>query len=136
MKKSIKLKLQKTTSVKPAKPFDFDSTFHKPDHFTSGDNLWEPGIRWQTWNWQKEKLGIKFRNRGTVSNPLVEMKIYAKKKLSKEFVNSLVDEIRYLYNFDLDLKPFYKKFKNDKILGPIIKKWQGMRPGHPSSLYE
>ena len=128
--------MQKTTSVKPAKPFDFDSTFHKPDHFTSGDNLWEPGIRWQTWNWQKEKLGIKFRNRGTVSNPLVEMKIYAKKKLSKEFVNSLVDEIRYLYNFDLDLKPFYKKFKNDKILGPIIKKWQGMRPGHPSSLYE
>lgn len=136
MKRAIKLRLQNSVKVKPAKPFDFDSTFHKPDHFTSGDNLWEPGVRWQTWNWQGEKLGIKFINLGTVSNPLVEIKIYAKKSLVKEFVNSLIDEIKYLYNFNLDLRPFYKKFRDDKLLGPIIKKWRGMRPGHPSSLYE
>ncbi len=136
MKKPIKLKLQKIVKVKPTKPFDFDSTFHKPDHFTSGDNLWESGIRWQTWNWKSEKLGIKFINHGTVANPLVEIKIYAKKKLSKIFIDSLVTEIKYLYNFNLELKYFYKQFKDDKILGPIIKKWRGMRPGHPSSLYE
>jgi len=136
MKKAIKLKLQKTVKIEPTKPFDFDSTFYKPDHFTSGDNLWEPGIRWQTWNWKGEKLGIKFVNRGTVASPLVEVRIYAKKKIEKDFVNSLVAEIKYLYNFDLDINLFYKQFKNDKILGPIIKKWRGMRPGHPSSLYE
>ncbi|MCL5010697.1 MAG: hypothetical protein M1127_00585 [Patescibacteria group bacterium] len=61
----IKLKLQKTTRVKPAKPFAFDPTFHKPDHFTSGDNYWEPGVRWQAWNWQGKCLGIKFSNKGT-----------------------------------------------------------------------
>jgi len=136
MKKSIKLKLQKTVKAKSTKPFDFDSTFHKPDHFTSGDNFWQLGIRWQTWNWKKIPLGIKFTNRGTVSNPLVEIKLYAKDKLSDSFVKSLVEEIKYLYNFNLDLSDFYKKFKNDKVLGPVIKKWKGMRPGHPSSLYE
>ena len=136
MKRTQKLKLQKTIKIEPTKPFDFNSTFHKPDHFTSGDNLWEKDIRWQTWNWQKEKLGIKFINRGTVTKPLVEIKIYARKKLTKDFVDSLINEIKYLYNFDLNLKPFYKEFKNDKLLGPIIKKWKGMRPGHPSSLYE
>ncbi len=136
MKKVAKLRLQKTIKIRPTKPFDFDSTFHKPDHFTSGDNLWEPGIRWQTWNWQGKKLGIKFVNSGTVANPLVEIKIYYKSKLTADFINSLIDEIKYRYNFDLDLKPFYKEFKDDKILGPIIKKWRGMRPGHPSSLYE
>jgi len=121
---------------KITKPFDFDSTFYKPDHFTSGDNLWEIGIRWQTWNWQNKKLGIKFINRGTITNPLIEIKIYAKKKLTKSFIDSLITEIKYRYNFDLNLNPFYKQFRNDKILGPIIKKWRGMRPGHPSSLYE
>jgi len=136
MKKSTKLKLLKSIKISPTKPFDFDSTFHKPDHFTSGDNLWEKGIRWQTWNWQGEKLGIKFINRGTTANPLVEIKIYTKKKYSKDFIDSLVDETKYLYNLDFDLKPFYQKFKNDKILGPIIKKWRGMRSGHSSSLYE
>ena len=132
----MKLKLHKTVKIKPKAPFDFDSTFHKPDHFTSGDNLWEPGIKWQTWNWRKTPLGIKFINKGTKSRPLVEIKIYAKKRLDKNFVDSLVEEIKYRYNFDLDLRSFYKQFKNDKILGPAIKKWKGMRPGHPSSLYE
>lgn len=136
MKKTIKLNFQKTVKIKPTKPFDFDSTFHKPDHFTSGDNYWESGIRWQTWNWKKTSLGLKFINKGTVSNPLIEVKIYAKNKLAKDFINSLIREIKYSYNLDLDLKDFYKQFKNDKILGPIINKWKGMKPGHPSSLYE
>ena len=96
MKKPIKLKLQRIIKVKPTKPFAFDPTFYKPDHFTSGDNYWEPGIRWQTWRWQGKCLGIKFLIKGTVNNPLVEIKIYAKEKLSNNFVNSLIGEIKYL----------------------------------------
>lgn len=136
MKKPVKLKLQQVVKVKPIKPFVFDPTFHKPDHFTSDDNHWESGIRWQTWNWQGKSLGIKFSNKGTVTNPLVEIRIYAKEKLPADFVDSLIEEIKYLYNFNLDLFDFYKTFNKDKILGPIFKKWRGMRPGHPSSLYE
>ncbi len=136
MKKPIQLKLQKTVNVKPTAPFAFDPTFHKPDHFTSGDNYWETGTRWQTWNWQDRCLGIKFSNKGTVANPLVEIKIYAKVELSVNYVNSLVEEIKYLYNFNLNLSDFYKTFSGDKVLAPIIKRWRGMRPGHPSCLYE
>lgn len=136
MKKPLRLKLIKTIRVRPTKPFAFDSTFHKPDHFTSGDNLWEPGIRWQTWNGNGTPLGLKFVNRGTVGNPLIEIKIFANKNLPKNFVDSLIKEIKYLYNLELNLTDFYKAFKNDRVLGPIIKRWRGMRPGHPSSLYE
>lgn len=143
MKKSINLKLQKILVLAPTAPFNFDTTFHKPDHFTSGDNLWQPGIRWQTWQWQGESLGLKFENKGSVSKPLVKISIYAPSKLfsnSQEFKNrffySLIDEVRYLYNFDLDLNKFYRLFKKDKKLGPVIKRMNGMRPGQPSSLYE
>jgi 3-methyladenine DNA glycosylase/8-oxoguanine DNA glycosylase len=41
-----------------------------------------------------------------------------------------------LFNLNLDLKPFYEKFAGDPVLGPVIKRWRGLRPGHPSSLYE
>ncbi len=136
MKKPVLINLQKVAKIKPTKPFAFDPTFHKPDHFTSGDNYWEPGVRWQTWNWRGKCLGIKFSNNGTLSNPLVEIKIYAKDKLSPDFVGSLIEEIKYLFNLNLDLSDFYKTFRKDKILAPILKKWRGMRPGHPSSLYE
>lgn len=136
MKKPIKLKLQKTVRVVPTKPFAFDPTFHKPDHFTSGDNDWKPGTRWQAWNWKGKSLGIVFSNKGTVDRPLVEIKMYAKEKLSNNFVDSLVEEIAYLYNFNLDLSDFYQTFGNNSLLKPIFKKWRGMRPGHPSCLYE
>ncbi|EKD86312.1 MAG: hypothetical protein ACD_37C00361G0001, partial [uncultured bacterium] len=61
MRKATKLKLIKSVTVEPTSPFDFDSTFHKPDHFTSGDNYWEPGVRWQTWEWESRRFGLKFQ---------------------------------------------------------------------------
>ena len=132
----MRLKLQTTKTVKPLVPFDFDSTFHKPDHFTSGDNLWEPGVRWQTFDFQGSKIGVKFEDQGTVDKPKINISIYSKEGLSDDFIESLIEEIKYRYNLDLDLSGFYQTLGGDKVLGPIIKRWRGMRPGHPSSLYE
>jgi len=132
------MKLKKIQSVEllPIAPFNFDATFHKPDHFTSGDHEWEKGIRWQTWFWKGKQLGLKFINKGTPNKPKVQVDIYFNKALDNKFIKSLSDEIEYLFNLQLDLTDFYKKFNKDEVLGPIIKRWKGMRPGHPSSLYE
>lgn len=132
----MKLNHKIVKELSPLAPFNFDATFHKPDHFTSGDNLWESGTRWQTWIWKEKRLGIRFKNIGSTLNPKIEISIYSDGKLDKEFVERLIDEIKYRYNLELDLTAFYKEFENDKILGPIMKKWRGMKPGHPSSLYE
>jgi 3-methyladenine DNA glycosylase/8-oxoguanine DNA glycosylase len=132
------MKLQKVSSVEliPTSPFDFDSTFHKPDHFTSEDNAWQPGVRWQTWAWGSQCLGLIFRNMGDVDSPHLQIDVYARKKVGAEDLSALVDEVKYRYNLDLDLKDFYQAFGEDEILGPIIRRWRGMRPGHPSSLHE
>ncbi|HOP38716.1 MAG TPA: hypothetical protein PL154_00400 [Candidatus Woesebacteria bacterium] len=135
-KTKIILKEQELIEIIPSSPFDFDSTFHKPDHFTSGDNHWEPGIKWQTWLWENNSIGLKIFNKGTREKPKLNIEIYSNKKLSKDFINSLIEEIKYRYNLNLDLSNFYHAFAKDKTLGPIIKKWRGMRPGHSSSLYE
>ncbi|OGM18775.1 hypothetical protein A2686_01915 [Candidatus Woesebacteria bacterium RIFCSPHIGHO2_01_FULL_38_10] len=132
----MKLNLIKTIKIIPTTPFDFDSTFHKPDHFTSGDNAYEKGIRWQTWLWQNKTLGLKFVNLGSVQKPRIQVEIFYTGKLPKSFIDTLIEEIKYRYNLNLDLTDFYKQFEKDKVLQPIIKKLYGMRPGHPSSLYE
>ncbi len=132
----MKLHKIKTIEISPSVPFCFDATFHKPDHFTSGDNCWEPGIRWQTWAWSGKCLGLKFQDKGTLVKPRLQVDIYADQKLPDPMLASLIDEIKYRYNLDLDLTDFYKTFGKDVVLGPIIKRWRGMRPGHPSSLYE
>ena len=132
------MKIKKVCQVEltPTVPFDFDSTFHKPDHFTSGDNYWEKGARWQTWWWERKDFGLKFENKGTVDKPKVIVTVYALSKPDKKLLDSLINEVKYRYNLDLDLGDFYKHFSKDEVLSPIIKKWRGMRPGHPSSLYE
>ena len=65
--------------IVPTAPFNFDATFHKPDHFPSADNDWQPGQRWQTMLWQGQPLGLIFSDRGRVDDPLIEtVHFYAK----------------------------------------------------------
>lgn len=132
----MKLKQIGSREITPAAPFAFDSTFHKPDHFTSGDNYWDPGVRWQTWYWQERQLGLKFVNAGSPEQPKIIVEINYQDILEDRFISSLVDEITYRYNLDLDLSNFYAELGEDQVLGPIIRRWRGMRPGHPNSLYE
>jgi 3-methyladenine DNA glycosylase/8-oxoguanine DNA glycosylase len=132
----MRLKKICSAEIIPTAPFDFNSTFHKPDHFASGDNYWEPGIRWQTWNWQGKQLGLKFVNVGSTEQPEIIVEINYQDILEDRFIRSLIDEIKYRYNLDLDLSDFYVELGTDQVLGPIIKRWRGMRPGHPNSLYE
>lgn len=132
------MKLEKIgmRDILPMEPFDFNATFHKPDHFTSRDNSWEPGIRWQTWNWQGKQLGLKFVRHGAALEPSIFVELYYQHALDDAFINGLMGEVRYRYNLDCDLSAFYAAFADDPVLGPITRRWRGMRPGHPSSLYE
>jgi len=122
--------------LRPAAPFHFDATLHKPDHFPSADNEWEPGVRWQTMLWQGRSLGLKFENQGTIDEPRISLSIRSRDEVGHSFINSLLDEINYRYNLQLDLTEFNQRFRDDPQLGAVIKKWRGMRPLNYSSLYE
>ncbi len=132
------LKYKKTIEIIPTKPFHFDSTFFKPGHFPSNDMKWAErgGKRWQTMLFWRERLGMVFENAGTTKNPKVKVAIYSQKKLSSEFIGSVKNEVIWRYNLNLDLSGFYKDLGKDPLLKPIIKKFRGLRPMCPGSLYE
>jgi 3-methyladenine DNA glycosylase/8-oxoguanine DNA glycosylase len=122
--------------LKPKLPYNFDANFHKPSHFPSSDNVWEKGYYWITMIWNGEILGLKFENIGGVERPKIKLYIFSQKKLNEDFINSLVGEIKYRFNFEQDISKFCGNYINDEILGPIIKKWKGMKPIGANSLYE
>lgn len=136
MTKSVRLNEHKVVSLVPKSPFSFDPTFHKPAHYPTSDNAWQSGIRWQTMLWEGECLGLKFENKGQVKTPKINLHIFSQKKLSEDYLDPLIKEIRYRYDLDVDLSEFVERFKDDPQLGLIIKKWPGMRPLNYSSLYE
>ena len=136
MNRALRLTHKRVIEVEPTAPFNFDATFHKPDHFPSSDNVWQPGIRWQTMLWQCERLGLKFENRGTTAKPCVHLSVWSREKLERAFVDELIAEIVYRYNLKLDLTDFNRRFRDDLQLGPIVRRWRGMRPFSAGSLYE
>jgi len=86
--------------------------------------------------WKGRELGLKLENIGTVDKPNIRLNVYSEKALPKEFMESLIPEIKWRFNLDSDVSEFCEKFKGDKVLGPIIGKWKGMKPIAANSLYE
>src|SRR3989338_2271076 len=132
----MKLKRVTVMEIVPTSPFHFNSTFFKPGHFPSSDTKWEHGKRWQTMLWKKQKLGLIYENAGTKLNPKVRIRIYSNRRLTKDFLENLKQEVIWRFNLGLDLTDFYKDVSKDSLLSPIIKKFSGLRPMHYGSLYE
>ena len=132
----LALAVRHALELRPTAPYHFDASMHKPDHFASADNAWEPGVRWQTMRWQGVPLGLKFKDRGSVERPCIALSVWAERVLDPAALESLAAEIAYRYNLDLDLRAFYARFAGDHMLGPILERWRGLRPLSPGSLYE
>ena len=130
------LDIRHITQFLPEAPFNFDATLHKPDHFPAADNIWQPGVRWQTMLWQNQPLGLKFENQGAIAQPEIRLTVWAKDELSRSFLQELRAEINYRYNLLADLTEFNQRFSDDAQLGPAINRWLGMRPFSCNSLYE
>ena len=132
----IKLGHKETVLLTPEAPYNFNASFHKPSHFPSSDDFWEEDKFWITMLWKGQELGLKFENMGTIDRPEIKLDIYSEEELSKEYLDSLIPEIRWRFNFDSDISEFHQKFKDDQVLGPIIEKWKGMKPVAANSIYE
>jgi len=133
---ALELRNKTTTELEPVPPYNFDANLHKPSHFPSSGDIWEKGMYWMTMVWNGQELGLRFENIGTIYKPRVRINVYSPDKLSKEFIDNLIPEIRWRFNFELDISEFCDKFRSDKVLGPLIEKWEGMKPIAASSLYE
>ncbi len=136
MKKTIILNHQWRTELIPKSPFNFEGTVYNPAHFPTPTEKYQPGKWRQTMRFQGKPLGIRLENQGTIKNPKVKLTVYSQKLLNQNFKKDLVKEIKYRFELDLDLSKFNQKFKKDRVLGPVIKKWLGMRSKCGYDLYE
>ena len=135
-RKTIKLPFKHSLVITPTLPFHFDSTIFKPGHFPTKDTKFVSGKRWQTMFWQNQLLGLIIQSAGSSKQPRVKVSVFSKTKLNKVFLKNLKQELTYRFNFNLDLSKFYQAVSKDKNLKPIIKRFRGLRPMHPGSLYE
>jgi len=124
------------TVIEPIAPFDFDRTVYVPHYFPTPDFIWEPSKAWQTLNINAKLFGITMENIGEIDQPKIELTIYPKSKISVSRVGDVEKELDWRYGFSEDISEFLRDFRNDKFLGPVIKRCRGMRANCANSLYE
>jgi len=134
--RSATLTSKKILELKPKPPFNFDATVHKPSWFPSSDLYWEKGKHWQSLLFKEEVFGIKMENKGEVDQPKIRLTIYSRRKLPQPLIDKVIAELSFRFDFESDLLEFINRFRQDKLLGPVIKKWQGMQVICSGSLYE
>ena len=131
----MKLNKKKTFVLYPKPPFNFDATVFKPSHYPDPLKVYEPGKYWFALRFGSRIYGVKLLNKGTIGSPKVQVVIFSGKPLNKEEAKRIVAEVGYRFEFERDVSEFNKKFKNDKILRPFLKKWRGMRMVCAQDLY-
>jgi 3-methyladenine DNA glycosylase/8-oxoguanine DNA glycosylase len=124
-----------STIIRPIPPYNFDPTVFKPSHYPDPLKIYESGKYWFVLRLKNKVYGIKLVNKGAIREPKVQVIIFSRKKLSKNEIKDVVDEVSYRFEFERDISQFSKKFKDDRILAPFIKKWYGMHGTCGQDLY-
>lgn len=127
MSRTLKLNKKFSIEIKPKAPFNFDATVFKPSHFPTPDRIWEKGKYWQTMRINGKILGFKLENKGTIKNPKIKISLFAKDSLTQNEINEALGKIDWQFGFSEDLSEFYEKFKKDRVLAPLFRKYLGMR---------
>jgi 3-methyladenine DNA glycosylase/8-oxoguanine DNA glycosylase len=86
--------------------------------------------------WRNRRLGLRFRNVGTVDGPAVQVAIFSRVGLSRSYVRALLPEVAWRFNFNQDISKFTETYADDAFLRPAIERWRGMKPVAANSLYE
>ena len=135
MKRTLKLDKKVSVEIKPVVPFNFDATVFKPSYYPDPLKAYETGKFWLAMKLDNKIYGIKMENKGTANRPRVLVSVFSESKLSKNELKNVIDELNFRFEFNRDISEFFRKFKNDKILSPFLKRWYGMHGSCSQSLY-
>lgn len=130
------LKKKYSTEIIPKGPYNFDKTVHDPSHFPTPIEIWKSEKFWKTMRFKNRILGIKLESIETTDKPKIRLTIFSTSKLSKKFIQDLIEDLNFRYGFDENLSEFYEKFKSDSLLSSVFKRMRGAHGRSLESLYE
>jgi DNA-3-methyladenine glycosylase II len=104
--------------------------------FSDGDRnirKYQNGKFWQVIRVDDSLILVTMKALGTVDNPKISVELRSDHKISEANKENVKQTVSAMLNLDLDLKPFYKHAKKDKILTDIIHKLRGLKiPATPT----
>lgn len=130
------LTLRRGFQIDPAPPFQFDGTFHKPSHFPSALEVWEPGAHWHAIRIDGRLFGLKIEDRSGRGKPALVVSVYDRNEVPDDEIEAIREEIAWRFDLDAGLSEFNRLAEGDGRFSPVFGRWLGMRNSTAHSLYE
>ena len=117
-------------------PFSFDLN---AEIFANGERQirnYEKGRFWQVIRVNSKLLLITVVATGTVDKPKVSVEMKANREITAEDTKKAEKIVNALFSLDLDLKPFYEKVKDDKVMAQFTRKLWGLKIPTTPTVFE
>ena len=117
-------------------PFSFELN---GEIFANGDRQirnYEKGRFWQVIRVNSKLLLITVVATGTVDKPKVSVEMKANREITAEDTKKAEKIVNALFSLDLDLKPFYEKVKDDKVMAQFTRKLWGLKIPTTPTVFE
>ena len=114
-------------SVSPQGPYSLDRTLARFSRFPESVDRFEAGIYRRLLFLRGRPLFLDVRQKGPPSRPRLVIEITgseARTREAKELGNRVLDRV---LGTSTDVRPFYRRFRGDALLGPLIRRHPGLR---------
>jgi len=125
-----------TSTLKCVPPFDFNLSAMIFSDDDRNIRKYENGKFWQVVRVDDKLILATLKALGTVDDPKISVELKTDYKMSEADKESAKQVVSGLLNIDLDLKPFYKLAKKDRVLADITHRLRGLKIPTTPTVFE
>jgi DNA-3-methyladenine glycosylase II len=117
-------------------PFNFDLS---AEIFANGDKRirnYEKGRFWQVIRLNRKLVLATIESVGTVDKPKLSVELRSDGDLNGEEIKKAENMVNFLFSLDFDLKPFYERVNDDKIIAALTRKLWGLKSPTTQTVFE
>jgi DNA-3-methyladenine glycosylase II len=117
-------------------PFSFDLG---AEIFARGDKQirnYDNGKFWQVIRFNRKLALATIESEGTVDKPKLSVELKSNVEINRQDIKKAEDTIKFLFSLDFDLKPFYEKVKEDKIMVFLTSNLRGLKSPTTPTVFE
>lgn len=123
-------------TMRAVPPFNFDLSALI---FSDGDNeirRYKNGKFWQVIRIDDKLILIFIKSFGSADNPKISVTLRSNEEVSSDEKTRVKEIIRWFFDLDYDLKPFYEYVKNDEVLARLTQELRGLRSPATATVFE
>ena len=123
--------------IHPVRPYDLDKTCTLSSPFPSSNStaIYQSGEYIRTLRSADQIVLVTVKEAGMKNAPHIKLTIDGQ-YISEKLVRDISLQVRSILSLDLSVAKFYRMSSEDPVLGPITKKFTGLRPTKSPTVFE